>query len=165
MSGEAVAPVHASGWAGIRKALIAGGGALGTGLAALLVACHLHLSEISSDQISSVLFLALSTAVGTFALPNKYAAVVDQVEHKAADLGGAVVVGKVIPVVSGWQDDVLATLNIPDAPVAEPETDDVSPAPDPAPSAPVAPSPSVMDNYTPKVDAAPANDAAAHADI
>lgn len=59
-------------WIGkIRKALLAGGGALVAGGGGVLTADQMNLSLVTQAQVSTVLFLALGTAVSTFAVGNK----------------------------------------------------------------------------------------------
>ena len=61
-------------WIGkIRKALLAGGGALVAGGGGVLTADQMNLSLVTQAQVSTVLFLALGTAVSTFAVGNKVA--------------------------------------------------------------------------------------------
>lgn len=75
---------------GIRKAVVATAGTASGGLLGIVTAVNYNLSAITEGQVSGVLFLALVTGVGTFAIKNKkLAAIIGEVEHVAADAGGS----------------------------------------------------------------------------
>ena len=82
---------------GIRKAVVAGAGALVTGGVAVLTADNWDISTITQSQSSTVIALALAAGVGTFAIPNKFKPAVDAAEKVIADKGGQLVVDKAIP--------------------------------------------------------------------
>lgn len=75
--------------ASIRKSLVAGFGAVVTGASGVLTADNMNAANITQAQVSTVLLVALTTAVGTFALSNKAKAVAVVVEQKVADAGAS----------------------------------------------------------------------------
>ena len=82
----------------IRKAVASGAGVLVTGAYTVAQADGFDVTRVTEGQVSSVLFGALATAVGVFAVKNaKAKAILGDAEQAAADLGAKAITGHVIP--------------------------------------------------------------------
>ena len=96
--------------ASIRKSLVAGFGAVVTGASGVLTADNMNAANITQAQVSTVLLVALTTAVGTFALSNKAKAVAVVVEQKVADAGASAFTSSLQPHLVQLQADLAAAI-------------------------------------------------------